>query len=152
MVKTNRKKETLAILSKLFELLGVSAQLEVVEEDGIKVSVRSETPALIIGYHGKTLEALQIILGAILYKKFGEKTSVVIDVDGWRARHEEKLSDFAKNIAERVRESRQEENIYHLSPSERRVIHIALSGEEGIVTESLGEGKDRYLVVKPSGK
>lgn len=139
------------IVKNLLNLVGIEAEVKGSEEEEVlRISLSTQTPALLIGYHGKTLDALSVVAGAILYKKLGEHVRVVVDVDEWRVKREEKLVSLAENVAARVRASGQEEPIYDLTPAERRVVHTALSEVEGVVSESQGEGRDRYLVVKPA--
>ena len=90
-------------------------------------------------------------MGVISYEKFGEKVPVLVDVDGWRERREETVTQIALSAAARVNQTGEEVPIYNLSPFERRVAHMALSEDPGVTTESEGEGRDRHLVVKPKG-
>lgn len=147
------------IVGKIIQNMDIPAEVRVAQkEDVVDVSISTDTPALIIGYHGKTLDALHTVVGAILYRKFSKSKnkrkniSVNIDVDNWRTRREEKLVDLARTIAGRVINAKQEESLYNLTPRERRVIHVALGEEHGVTTESVGEGKERHLVIKPAGE
>lgn len=149
------KNKKLGIIEKtiqtLLELMGIEGEVHGSVEEGVsRFSVSTPTPALVIGYHGKTLDALSAVVSAIAYKKLGEQVRVIVDVDSWRAKREEKLVALSQNIASRVQTTGKEEPIYNLTPSERRVVHVALGEIGGVETESRGEGKDRYLVVKPA--
>ncbi|MBI3290106.1 KH domain-containing protein [Candidatus Microgenomates bacterium] len=163
-VKAVDKKEELKnLLEELMKLMNVSGTVDATEgEDGprdgeasaVSLTIKSEDSALLIGYHGKTIGALQTILGVVAYEKWGrvnvgEKVPVLVDVDGWRQRREETVVSIAKSTAERVKTTGEPAPIYNLSPFERRVAHMALAEDPDVVTESEGEGKDRHLVVKP---
>lgn len=152
--KISSTEELEEVVQTLLSHVGVDGEVNGVkdEEGAIQLSVSTPTPALVIGYHGKTLDALSVVASAIAYKKLGEQVRVIVDVDEWRAKREEKLTSLAQNIASRVRTTGQEEPIYNLTPLERRVVHVALGEIDGVETESRGEGKDRYLVVKPVEK
>ena len=113
------------------------------------ITATTEEPSVLIGYHGRTLDALGTVLTAIAYKKIGDKVSVRVDVDEWRAKREESLVSLARSVASRVINSGREEPLYNLTPAERKVVHTALGEIEGVISESIGEGRDRYLVVKP---
>lgn len=146
------KVETLeGTIKTLLDLMGLDAEVKgSLENEELHFSISTESPALVIGYHGKTLDALSVIASAIGYKKLGEQTRIIIDVDEWRTKREEKLTSLAQSVASRVLTSGQEEPIYNLTPAERRVVHTALGEIDGVESESRGEGRDRYLVVKPS--
>lgn len=147
----NKQEELKSLLENLLKGMNVVASVDAVTTDDgtIRLSIKSEDSALLIGYHGHTIGALQTILGVISYEKFGEKVPVVVDVDGWRERREETVTKLAQGIAQRVKEVKTPLPIYNLTPYERRVVHMALADDESVTTESEGEGRDRHLVVKP---
>jgi len=62
------------------------------------------------------------------------------------------LKNLAEQTAQRAIETSEPQNLYNLNPSQRRVIHMYLSENDDIVTESEGEGYERYLVIKKAGK
>lgn len=150
----SKQKILTGTLEELIKLLGVGGgSVEFLEEgDLARLLVKTQTPAHLIGYHGKTLDALQIVLSAIFYQKSGERAGFVVDVDGWREKRQDKLALLAQNLADKVKTTGKEEAVYNLTPSERKVVHLALSEVPGITTESRGEGRDRYLVIKPEGE
>lgn len=148
--KVNKQEELKILLENLLKGMGVVASVDAAtgDEGVIKLSIKSENSALLIGYHGKTIAALQTLLGVISYEKFGEKVPVLVDVDGWRERREETVTQIALSTAARVKETGQPAPIYNLTPYERRVVHMALADDESVTTESEGEGRDRHLMVK----
>ena len=88
----------------------------------------------------------------IVQKKLGEWIRVVVDVGDWREKQEQRVKDLAYQIVEKAIETGQPQPIYNLTPSQRRVVHMALADNKDVLTESEGEGEDRYLVVKPRKK
>jgi len=66
-----------------------------------------------------------------------------------REKEKERLEQLALRTAERVKETGRQESLYNLSSSQRRIVHLTLAGQSEVKTESIGEGKDRYLVIKP---
>jgi spoIIIJ-associated protein len=134
----------------LLNKLGIKANVAVSEEDeAFLVEINNGDLGILIGYHGETLLALQLILALILYKKVGEWTRIVLDVGGWRKAREESLRRLAERIAERVKFTGEEQALSPMSPFERRVVHLALSQRPDVTTESEGEGEERKVVVKP---
>jgi len=158
MAKTNLAKldENLVAenVKDLIEKLGVSATAEISKEDNTYfVDIESEDSPLLIGKYGVNLESLQFILVVKLKSQTGEEDfELFVDVANWRRQKEEKLSKMASNIADKVAETVKEEYLYNLKPSERRIIHTALSAHSKVETISEGEGEDRYLIIKPKGK
>lgn len=139
------------VAEDLLSRLGVAGTVGVdVDETGAyRVHIETEETGLLIGFHGRTLESFQIILGILVFRKLGSWTKVYVNVGDYREKREEALMHMAQQAAERVLATGQEVTLAHLSPSERRVIHLTLSGDERIATESVGEGDGRVLVVKP---
>lgn len=135
---------------KLFDILGIKAGLTVnAGEDGvIQLGLEAEDSGILIGYHGETLAALELIFNLIIYKKLGEWTKIVLNVGDWRQRREENLRKMALRMAEQVEENGQPAACPYLSASERRIVHLALQDHPRVVTESEGEGGNRRLVVK----
>lgn len=144
----------LELTEKLLPLLSVTGKVTIEkekgnEEDTYRIVIDSEEAAgLLIGNHGATLEAIQSFFGMALRTRTGEWHRIVVDISGWRAKHEEYLVSLAKQAADRAKQINEPQYLYNLTPSQRRVIHTALSEMGGVVSESLGEGADRYMVVK----
>lgn len=135
----------------LIEKLGVSATAEISKvENTYFVDIASSDSSLLIGKYGTNLESLQFVLAVRIKSQTGKDDfELFLDIDGWRKQKEEKLSKMATYLAEKVAESGKEEHLYNLKPSERRIIHTALSGHSKVTTISEGEGEARYLVIKP---
>jgi spoIIIJ-associated protein len=159
MPKTKKKESKLEVVGSLAEellgLMGISVKPEVSEDkenEAIVVSLNTEDEAgLLIGRHGQTIESLQAALGMLAKEKLGEWTRVIVNVGDWREKQEEQLKGLATSAAERARATGEEQPLYNLTPPQRRIIHLALSEEKDLETESVGEGEERYLVVKKKG-
>ena len=152
------EKETLKIIEeeikKLLELLQVKAEVEIQLEkkeaqEVIYLSLQTENPGILIGYHGQTLASLQLIFNLVVYKKLGRWVRIFLNVGDWRQRREQSLKDMALKIAQRVEVSGEAVSLPYLSAMERRVIHLALKDHPKVATESQGEGEERRLLVKP---
>ena len=139
------------ITEELLSRLEVSATVAVdMDETGAyRVHIETEETGLLIGYHGRTLESLQIILGIIVSKKLESWVKVYVNVGDYREKREETLMLMAQRAAERALGMGRPVELANLSASERRVIHLTLSGDERVETESVGDGSRRTLLVKP---
>lgn len=138
-------------VKELIELLDVSATAEISRIDNTYfVDVSSKDSSLLIGKMGANLESLQFIL-AVRLKTLSKSDDfeIFLDIDGWRKQKEQRLEKMADSIAKRVEETKKEESLYNLKPSERRVIHAYLTSHPTVTTISEGEGDARYLIIKP---
>lgn len=141
------------VVSRVLELMGLNVTLKVAEDvdsDLMQVDLQSEEEAgLLIGGRGRTLNALQSIVGLILRQKGDVTKRVLINVNDWREKEEERIKDLALGAAERVRTTGQPQPVYNLTPAQRRIVHLTLSEESDLETRSEGEGNDRFLVILP---
>lgn len=139
------------VTEDLLNRLGISGQVsvDIDETDAYRVHIETEETGLLIGFHGRTLESFQILLGLLVSKALGNWVRVYVNVGDYREKREEALMLMAQQAAERALTQHRPIELSHLSASERRVIHLTLSGDERVETESVGEGSMRTLLVKP---
>ncbi len=146
-------KEKVDIKGKIEEtlkLLEIDGDFEVKEnEEGFDITLDTPDSGIVIGHHGDTLEALQIILSLVLSKTFGEYKRVSIEIGDYKKNRSEYLERLAMETKERVLSENKEIYLPELKSWERRVVHIILQDDPDVTSESVGEGKDRTLVVKP---
>ena len=151
--KVDNTKTVSDLTEKLFELMGLKVSLNISEDkenEALRVNVDAgEEAGLIIGSHGKTLNSIQLLLGVMHRQKTGEWKRIVVDVGNWREKEDERLSQIAITTADRAKQTGKPQTLYNLSASQRRTVHMVLSEDKDIVTESFGEGKERYLVISP---
>ena len=140
------------ISEKLFSLMSTKATVKVSYDKSneayvVDVEAGDET-GLLIGKKGETLSSIQTMLGILLKQKTDEWNRVVVNVGDYREKEEDYLKNLATTTAERAKETKEPQSLYNLTPGQRRIVHMTLSEDEGIETESVGEGNERYLVVK----
>lgn len=135
-------------LLKRLEVVG-TVGVDMDETGAYQVQIDTEETGLLIGFHGRTLESFQILLSIIVSKKLEAWVKVYVNVGDYRQKREETLMLMAQRTAERAVSSGRPVELPNLSPSERRVIHMTLGGDDRVETESVGEGMNRMLVVKP---
>ena len=138
-------------VKELLGKLGLAADVAVAEgeEEGFKVDINGEEMGALIGYHGETLSSLQLFLNLLVHRKIGEWRRVLVDIGGYRKERERKLFDLARRTADKVRFLQTPVALTPMPSFERRLVHMALGEEEGVETESTGEGWERRVVVKP---
>jgi spoIIIJ-associated protein len=148
MAETNKKQEK--VIKKFFASLGIDTKFTVTEdEETIGVTLETEDTGIIIGYHGETLEALQLVLSLLLAKEQGAFKRVSLEVGDYKKNRSEWLERLAQDAKERALSENKEVYLSELKSWERRVIHLLLQDDKEVASESTGEGKDRVLVIKP---
>lgn len=137
------------IVEELLEKIGVTATVDVEAiEDSFQVRLDGEENALLIGKHGNTLTSLELIATLILAKELGEFKRITIEIGDYRREREDYLKDLAGRLKDDVISSGYEKTVRGLKPWERRLIHMHLSEDDEVVTESMGDDRDRVLVIK----
>lgn len=138
------------VLENILSMLSLEGSFDVVErEDGVFVTIETDDAGRLIGHQGETLSSLQLLVNQILAKQTGEFKRVVIDVANWRKGKEEELAHKARSWAERVRETGEEIELDPMPSWQRRIIHMTIGETEGVESESVGEGPERHLIIKP---
>jgi len=134
----------------LLEKIGIDGNVLVENfEDGLIANIRTEQAGFLIGQAGKNLEALQYLARTLVNKKNEDPTYFIIDVNNYRRSKMESLKDLAKNIAQQTITENVSITLRPMPAFERRVIHLALFNYPNIKTESVGDGDERRVVVRP---
>ncbi len=120
-----------------------------IEEERILVHLDcDENSGLLIGREGQTLAALQYIISRIISRKMNATLRVQLDAGNYRTRQDEKLSDLAFVLAERVRNTGRPHSTRPLSSYHRRIVHMVLQDSKDIVTRSSGDGPLKRVIVQ----
>ena len=144
------KNATEEIVKNLLENLGIKDSFDVEEtEESISVVINSDDPGLIIGHHGDTLDSIQLVLSLMVAKSLGEFKRVTVEVGDYKKNRAEYLRSLAQQTKERAIAEGREIFLPNLKPWERREVHMHLAEDQEVISESVGEGKERTLVVKP---
>ena len=137
------------LLEKMQEKATVSAQYE---DDRINLSIETDDAGLLIGKQGQTLDALQYLVTKMLAKQSRSKVRIAIDVEAYRARHNEALAHLAQKYGEKVKKSGKSITLDPMNPYDRRIVHLALQGDKDLKTTSRGEGLYKKVVISPAKK
>lgn len=119
------------------------------DEGELILDITGDDLAVLIGRHGKTLDALQFIISAITVRKIGFRFPVIIDVEGYKNRQRQKLESLARSSANKAASQGRSVKLRPMTPYERRIIHVALRDDARVDTASEGEGTARHVVVVP---
>lgn len=140
--------------AKLLDQLDIKPQDISVSKDKsgtyqIQLNLDEKDTGILIGYHGDTIAALQLIIGLLVYKQKQSWQKLVVNINDYRQRRQESLETMAQDTADRVLQHNEPIALFNLNPFERRQVHMFLSKNPQVVTESQGEGPNRHLIVYP---
>jgi spoIIIJ-associated protein len=141
-------------VEELLERMGIDAIAEPTTHGGhIYVDIvdgPEEDMALLIGRHGQTLDAIQELARTAVGRRLDERIRVLVDVEDYRKRQEDRLIEWAREIAERVQRTGREESLDPMNPYERKLVHDAVSEFEGLESISEGAEPERFVVIRPT--
>ena len=150
----NNKERNELILKITCELLGQlnyeieKAYAEDVEDGQVLMSVTVANPGGLIGFRGRNLASLQLILALMVKQKVGEWVKILLDINNYRDEQKERLTKMSQNLAQKVLATGTAVEMANMSAYERRLCHMALVEIEGVTSESEGEGEERHIVIK----
>lgn len=151
--------EAKKVVADLLGFLEVDADVEIAlttgddERETLIIAVTGgDALGRLIGRRGRSLNSLQIVLGMLINRnlKEEERVFVVVDVNGYRDKRKESLESMAKKASDIARKSGRPYEMPPMGAAERRIIHMFLSEDGEVETESTGEGRDRRVIVTPS--
>lgn len=103
--------------------------------------------AVLIGRHGRTLDALQTVISSLMSSKMKFYYPVTIDIEGYKARRKRKVEEIARSAAERAKRQHGSVKLSPMNAYERRIVHLTLLDDEGVTTHSEGEEPERRVVI-----
>jgi spoIIIJ-associated protein len=115
----------------------------------IALEVDGEDLGILIGRRGETLAALQYIIRLIVAHQQKARVPLTVDVEGYKQRRYGSLRELALRLAQKAVSTRQSMTLEPMPADERRIVHLALSVNPDVVTQSVGEGELRKVVIMP---
>jgi len=143
-------------VAELLEKMKVPAHIEIrygePDEEGqrpILVDVQGDDLGVLVGRRAEILNALQYVVNLIVSKQVEHWVQVVIDVQGYRARHDRQLRQVAQRMADQAMKAGRRQVLEPMSASDRRIIHLELRDHPSVTTQSVGEEPTRKVTIVP---
>ena len=137
-------------LEELLDIADLDGDLDMdVEGDRASVSIVGADLSQLVGRDGEVLDALQELTRLAVYRETGERSRLMLDVSGFRARKREELVALAEKTISEVKDSGERRNLDPMSPFERKVVHDAVAAA-GLTSESEGVEPRRFVVILPA--
>ncbi len=144
--------KAIAYLNAILKNLGCE-NVEVkaaVRDNGATIILDGEGLGVVIGHRGETLDALQHLV-SLAANNSGGYFKVTLNIGDYREKREQTLKGLATRVAEQVKRTERNRALEPMSAYERRIIHTAVQEVEGVSSASIGEGKNRRVVIFPEG-
>jgi spoIIIJ-associated protein len=136
-------------LEELLDLLDFDGDIDLdVEGNRAIVSIDGgEDLVKLVGRKGEVLDALQELTRLAVHQKTGERSRLMLDIANWRRRRRDELATLGDKVARRVLESGEREELAPMTPFERKIVHDAVAGVDGVHSESEGVEPSRRVVI-----
>jgi spoIIIJ-associated protein len=146
--------EARALVTRIVDGIGVTGRIDVDESDElITVSCVGSDLGMLIGRHGQTIDAVQYLANAVMWRRHPEdRKEVVVDAAGYRERRRTALEALALRSADRALSDHEPVELEPMTAVERKVVHLRLKEFDGVETTSEGTEPNRYVVVHPSAE
>ncbi|HEA66072.1 MAG TPA: KH domain-containing protein [Desulfobacterales bacterium] len=137
-------------LQRIIDFITTDAEISVKEaSDRILLNVKGGNTAALIGKHGQTLEAIQYLVEKVVNRQMEQRTRIYIDIEGYLEARQASLERLAIRLAEKVKRTGKPETVGQMNAHDRRIVHLALKGDEGVRTLSKGDGFIKKLLIFP---
>jgi spoIIIJ-associated protein len=138
-------------LEGLLDALDVDGDITTwVDESGGHIDLEGSDLDVLVGSNGETLDALQELTRIAVLRQSKRRVRLLLDINGYRARHRDQLIAVVKATSERVIASREDHEFEPMTPAERKIVHDAVAAIDGVQTESLGEEPYRRVIIRPA--
>ena len=138
-------------LEDLLSFFGLNTDVYATSDDDV---IQLQVPSthlngFLIGQRGENMRSLQYLTSTALKNNDFENTRVNVDIAEYKKQRADRLKDKAEDWVKQVKENNEERNLEPMNAADRRVIH-KLASEYGILSESIGEGRERHIVLRPA--
>lgn len=141
-------------VKEMIAKMGFSGEVSLWRSEGeimpVVCNISSQESNFLIGQYGVNLQALQHMARILVRAKTEEKTNFILDVNQYRQEKNQSVIDLAKEAAEEALREGRSVVMRPMSAYERRLVHLELSKNNQIKTESIGEGEARKVVIAPA--
>ncbi len=138
-------------LERIISLMSLDSKVTAEKKgDDIVLNMEGNNAGILIGYKGRTLEALEYIVNRAVNKVVENRVRVILDSENYRQRKEESLRRLALKMSEQAKKTRKTATINAINPHDRRIVHLALKGDPHVQTKSDGEGLFKKVHIIPN--
>jgi len=156
-------KKIVETAGKIIEKLGMQAEIEAELEEGdnnknyLKIHIQGDELGLLIGFKGQGILAIQQYLTIIMSLNINHdeeakdvvRTNILVDINDYKTKQEDQTRQTALRAIDQVLESGQAVELPPMNPAKRRVVHMVVSEDDRIESESVGEDIERRVIIKP---
>ncbi|MEA3429455.1 MAG: RNA-binding cell elongation regulator Jag/EloR [Thermodesulfobacteriota bacterium] len=138
------------ILQHIIDCIITNATISIEQdEDSTLLRVKGDNPALLIGKHGQTLEAIQYLVEKIINRHSKQRMRIQVDVEGYLETRQASLQKLVARLAKKATQTGKPVTIGQMNAYDRRIVYLALKDDSGVRTKSIGNGYIKKLMIFP---
>jgi spoIIIJ-associated protein len=137
-----------AFLTRVTTALGIHSPVDVEETpDGPRLNLSGEEAELLVRHRGEPIKALQHIVDMAYGRALSDEKRVFVDALDYRKGKDVELSQMAKFLAEKAKQTGADQQLGPLNPYERRIVHMSVAQVPGVTTESVGDAFSKTVLI-----
>ena len=137
------------VVKNIVDLMNIDSTVEILKEkQNVNVVVNSSNNSILIGKNGKIIQSLQYLVRNIYYQNYSKKYNIFIEIGDYKEKQKKNIERVALKVADEVIKTKVSAKLESMNSYKRRIIHKILSNNNNIVTESIGEEPNRYVLIK----
>lgn len=122
------------------------------DDDVIELHVPStHLNGFLIGQRGDTMRSMQQLIGSAMRNQGYTHSRVIVDVADYKKQRADRLAEKAVDWMQATKESNEDYHVQPMGAADRRVVH-QVAADHGLITESVGDGRERHVVIKAGKK
>lgn len=154
MIDQEQMENIIEIIKNFFNQVGFVVEVEGKAEeregeDVLDINIKTVEAQALIGKQGLVLADIQLLLRKVIKKKTDKDFYLSLDIDNYKRNKEDYLRDVAQSVADEVSRTGREKELPFSSSFDRRIVHMELANRKDVITESVGEGEERKIIIKP---
>lgn len=154
MIDQEQMENIIEIIKNFFNQVGFVVEVEGKAEeregeDILDINIKTVEAQALIGKQGLVLADIQLLLRKVIKKKTDKDFYLSLDIDNYKRNKEDYLRDVAQSVADEVSRTGREKELPFSSSFDRRIVHMELANRKDVITESVGEGEERKIIIKP---
>jgi spoIIIJ-associated protein len=156
MITDEQKKILEEVTREILDKLDVKGNIFIVtnampdDDDSVCVQIQSKDSGYLIGKSGNNLFALQHLIRIIVSKRLEEKLNFIVDVNSYIENQREDIMDRAANAIAEVEKNGNPVELTPMNSYERRLVHVKVARKNSVASESIGDGLERRVMIKPA--
>ncbi len=141
------------VVEELLRNLGAEAEITISREgEETWIALSGDSLSWLIGHHGYTLDALQILAQAMISRQTQKPARIVLDIEGYRARRKKEIQSLAERTIGKVLARQEAISLRPMNAYERKLVHLAAADYEGVTSVSTGVDPNRFVIIMPAEK